>query len=37
MRQADRDQTCYHQSNIYWELADKYNIEPILTIFAIGE
>ena len=35
VRQADRDQTCYHQSNIYWELADKYNIEPILTIFAI--
>lgn len=35
VRQADRDQTCYHQSNIYWELADKYNIEQILTIFAI--
>lgn len=35
VRQADRDQACYHQSNIYWELADKYNIEPILTIFAI--
>jgi hypothetical protein len=35
VRQADRDQTCYHQSNIYWELADKYNIEPILTIFAM--
>lgn len=35
VRQADRDQACYHQSNIYWELADKYNIEPILIDFAI--
>lgn len=35
VRQADRDQACYHQSNIYWELADKYNIEPILINFAI--
>lgn len=35
VRQADRDQACYHQSNIYWELADKYNIEQILTNFAI--
>ena len=35
VRQADRDQECYHESNIYWELADKYNIEKILTDFAI--
>lgn len=35
VRQADRDQACYHQSNIYWELADKYNIEQILINFAI--
>ena len=35
VRQSDRDQACYHQSNIYWELADKYNIEQILTNFAI--
>ena len=34
VRQADRDQACYHDSNIYWELADKYNIEKILTDFA---
>ncbi len=35
VRQADRDQACYHESNIYWELADKYDIEKILTNFAI--
>lgn len=35
MRQADRDQECYHDSNIYWELSDKYNIKEILTQFAI--
>lgn len=34
VRQADRDQACYHDSNIYWELADKYDIEKILTQFA---
>lgn len=34
VRQADRDQACYHDSNIYWELADKYGIEKILTDFA---
>lgn len=35
VRQADREQACYHESNIYWELADKYDIEKILTQFAI--
>lgn len=35
MRQADRDQACYYDSNIYWELADKYNIKDILTKYAI--
>ena len=35
VRQADREQNCYHESNIYWELADKYDIEKILTQFAI--
>ena len=35
VRQADRDQECYHDSNIYWELADKYNIEKVLTDYAI--
>ena len=34
VRQADRDQACYHDSNIYWELADKYDIENILVKFA---
>lgn len=35
VRQADREQDCYHESNIYWELADKYDIEKVLTQFAI--
>jgi len=34
MRQADRNQKTYHESNIYWELANKYDIEIILTKFA---
>lgn len=34
VRQADRSQETYHESNIYWELADKYGIENILTKFA---
>ena len=34
MRQADRNQETYHESNIYWELANKYDIEIILTKFA---
>lgn len=34
VRQKDRDQECYHESNIYWELADKYNIEDILVKYA---
>jgi len=34
VRQIDRDQSCYHESNIYWELADKYNVKDILTKFA---
>lgn len=35
VRQADRNQECYHDSNIYWELADKYDIENVLTKYAI--
>ena len=35
VRQLDRDQECYHESNIYWEMADKYNVQEILTNFAI--
>lgn len=34
MRQATRTQTTYHESNIYWELADKYNIEKVLVRYA---
>lgn len=34
VRQIDRDQSCYHESNIYWELADKYNVKDILAKFA---
>lgn len=34
VRMCDRNQRCYHESNIYWELADKYNIEEVLTSFA---
>lgn len=36
VRQTDRNQECYHESNIYWELADKYNIEEKLTKLAIA-
>lgn len=36
VRQADRNQECYHDSNIYWELADKYDIENKLTKLAIA-
>lgn len=35
VRQVDRDQRTYHESNIYWELADKYDIERILVDFAV--
>lgn len=35
VRQADKNQETYHESNIYWELADKYGIETILTKFAM--
>lgn len=34
MRQASRTQATHHESNIYWELADKYNIEKVLTKYA---
>ena len=27
VRQADEKQECYHDSNVYWEMAFKYNIE----------
>lgn len=34
VRQANRGQECYHDTNIYWELADKYDIENTLAKFA---
>ena len=34
VRQADRKQVCFHDSNIYWELADKYDIKKVLTDYA---
>ena len=34
VRQADRYKETRHESNIYWELADKYRIEDVLTKFA---
>lgn len=34
VRQTNRDQECYHDSNIYWELSDKYDIENKLKKFA---
>ena len=30
VRQADENQDCYHDHNIYWDLAFKYNIESVL-------
>lgn len=35
VRQLDADQECYHDSNIYWEMANKYNVKDILTKYAI--
>lgn len=34
VRQADRNQETYHESNIYWELADKYDIQRKLIEYA---
>ena len=34
VRQLDRNQVTYHETNIYWELADKYNIENVLVNYA---
>ena len=33
VRQADENQECYHDHNIYWDLAFKYNIETKLREF----
>lgn len=31
VRQLDPDQSCYHDSNVYWEMAEKYNIKVRMT------
>lgn len=33
VRQQDEKQTCYHDHNIYWDLAFKYNIEHYLSLY----
>ena len=30
VRQLTPDQKCYHEDNVYWEMAEKYNIENFL-------
>ena len=35
VRQVDQKQSCYHDHNIYWDLAFKYNIEEHLKDFLI--
>lgn len=34
VRQKDRYQETYHESNVYWEMADKYDIEKKMLGFA---
>lgn len=35
VRQLSPDQACYHEKNIYWEMANKYNIEQHLKDYLI--
>ena len=35
VRQADEKQECYHDHNIYWDMAFKYNVEDHLRQFLI--
>ncbi len=35
VRQLNPDQECYHTSNIYWEMAQKYNVETHLKQYLI--
>ena len=35
VRQLDKEQACYHEYNIYWAMADKYNVEEVLNELAI--
>lgn len=30
VRQLDKEQACYHQDNVYWEVEEKYNIQACL-------
>ena len=34
VRQQDEKQECYHDSNVYWEMVKKYNIETVLRTIA---
>lgn len=34
VRQLDEKQSCYHDHNIYWDMAFKYNIESVLNNLA---
>lgn len=36
VRQADENQACYHDHNIYWDMAFKYNIEQHLKDYLIA-
>lgn len=36
VRQLNPDQECYHTSNIYWEMAQKYNVETHLKQYLVG-
>lgn len=35
VRQLRPDQECYHENNIYWEMAKKYNVEALLTQYLL--
>lgn len=35
VRQLNPDQECYHTSNIYWEMAQKYNVETHLKQYLV--
>lgn len=35
VRQLDREQACYHDYNIYWAMADKYNVQNVLERIAL--
>lgn len=37
VRQQDEKQECYHDSNVYWEMAFKYDIESVLRKIAVNK